>query len=300
MSELLKKQMFFLLGFALLAAGCNMKRMVINSSYLMVEESMKAFYEEPDTKLAAEAAPSNLKLLEGMAMGAPENDDIELAVSQMMGMYAFGFLEDGTEDEKAQEIANQRARGLYIRARNRAIDVLEKTADFRSAMSRDLDRFKEHLEAYGKEQVPALFWTAFNWGLYVNLSRTDIAALSDLPKVIALAERIAALDETYFFGGAHLFLMVSHGSVGPSVGGNPQRAKAEYEKAWRISGGKYLMIKYLFAKHYCQQTLDEALFKKLLEEIIHAPRDLFPEQALANNLAKEKAARLLKKAADIF
>jgi hypothetical protein len=60
------------------------------------------------------------------------------------------------------------------------------------------------------------------------------------------------------------------------------------------------MIKYLFAKFYCRQTLDEELFNRLLGEIIRAPYDLFPEQALSNNLAKEKAARLLKQAEDIF
>lgn len=300
MGDLLYKQILLGLVIGLVIAGCDMKRLVINSSYLMVEESMQAFYEEPDTRLAAEAAPSQLKLLEGMAKGSPENYDIQLAAAQMLGMYAFGFLEDSTSDEDAQERADQRARGLYLRAREYGIRVLQQTADFRTAMGLDLDRFKAHLAEYDEAQVPALFWTAFSWGLYVNLSRADISALADLPKVTALAEHIATLNEDYFFGGAHLFLMVAYGSVGPSVGGNPEKAKDHYEQAWRISDGKYLMIKYLFAKTYCQQTLDEALFNKLLTEIIEAPADLFPEQALSNNLAMEKAARLLKRAEDIF
>ncbi|MDJ0762030.1 MAG: TRAP transporter TatT component family protein [Myxococcota bacterium] len=300
MNSFAYKQMLLVMVFGITAAGCNMKQMVIKSSYLMMEDSMKAFNEEPDTQLAAEAAPSNLKLLEGMAKGAPENAEIQLAAAQMLGMYAFGFLEDSTADETAQEIANQRARNLYRRAREYSINALEQAAAFRSAMNQDSDQFKAHLTQYDQAQVPALFWTAFSWGLYVNLSRTDIAALADLPKVMALTERIAELDERYFFGGAHMFLMVSYGSVGPSVGGDPQKAKAHFEKAWQISGGKYLMTKYLFAKYYCQQTLDEALFKKLLTEIINAPNDLFPEQTLSNTLAKEKAARLLKQTQDIF
>ena len=115
-----------------------------------------------------------------------------------------------------------------------------------------------------------------------------------------IAERVIELDEKHYFGSAHLFLMVYYGSVGKVMGGSPEKAKEEYEKAWEIGKGKYLLPKYLFAKTYCLQTLDRELFEKLLGEIIHAPDDLLPEQALTNAIIKVKARRLLNMADDLF
>jgi hypothetical protein len=284
----------------LVAAGCDMKRLVIRSSYLMVSEAEAAFFEEPDTILAAEAAPANLKLIEGMARGVPDDPELQIAAARMLSLYAFGFLEDCCEGADEQERGDDRARAIHKRALAYATRALDREIDFSGLMKRDLETFEAGLDKLGEEQVPALFWATFAWGLYINLSRADVAAVADLPKVAALSRRIAKLDETYFFGGAHLFLMVYYGSLGPAVGGDPVKSKAAYEKAWEIGGEAFLMTKYLFAKYYCQQTLDRDLFEKLLHEIIDAPDDLLPEQRLSNALSKQKAARLLARADDLF
>ncbi|MBN2715089.1 MAG: hypothetical protein JXX14_04490 [Deltaproteobacteria bacterium] len=280
--------------------GCNYKQMVINSSYLMVDEAIISFFAEPDTQLAAQAAPANLKLLEGMAKGAPENADIQLATAQLYGMYALGFLEDSTADEDAQEAANARAAQLYLRAFGYAQKALQQQVDFKSMMTMDIEQFREALKHFEKEDVPALFWAAFNWGLYINMSRSDLQAIGDLPKVQAMANRIIELDERYYYGGAHLILMVYNGVLGPAMGGNPKMTKQAYYKAWRISGRKFLMTKYLFARYYCLQTQNRWYFEKLLNEIIDAPDNLLESQSLANALAKEKAARLLAQVDDLF
>jgi TRAP transporter T-component len=286
--------------FSMIAGGCNLKRIVINSSYLMVEEAQASFFEEPDTQFALDAAPANLKLIEGMARGVPENGEIQLAAAKMLSMYAFGFLEDCCSDEDVQEKSNERARGFYLRGRSHAIRTLDLESDFSSLMDKDLDTFTAGLSEYDEDQVPALFWAAFSWGLYINVSRSDISAVAALPKVAAMAERVAQLDESYFYGGAHMFLMVFYGSMGKALGGDPDKAKAHFEKAWELGGGKFLMTKYLFAKYYCQQTLDRELFEKLAAEILDAPDDLLPEQRLPNALAKEKVARMLSAADDVF
>ena len=287
--------------FACIAAGgCSYKYMVINSSFVMVEESMASFFEETDTVLAAQAAPANLKLIEGMARGNPRNLDIQMAASQLIAMYAFGFLEDCCTDEDEQDIANERARHLYLRAREYAVRVLDDHEDFSAIMEMDLQSFEIALQNYDEDHIDPLFWTALSWGLYINLSRHDVAAVADMSKVAALARRVIQLDPTHFYGGAHMFLMVFHGTLGPALGGNPDEAKAEYERAWQAGDKSYLMTKYMFAKTYCQQTLNRELFEQVLGEIIDAPDDLLPEQGLANQLAKEKAARLLNQADEIF
>lgn len=294
------RAIFSVLCLSMLVGGCNMKRLVIRTSYPMVEEAVNAFFEETDPILAGQAAPGNLKLLEGMARGDPENPEIQLAASRMLAMYTFGYLEDAYDDEDEQEAANQRAKALYLRGRNHAIRVLKMEADFDQMMQMNLDDFKKAIKAYQREDVPALLWCAFNWGLYINLSRDDLSAVADLPKVAAMAERVIALDESYYYGSAHIFMMVFYGSLGKALGGDPDKAKAAFERAWKISAGRYLPTKYLFAKTYCLQTLDRPLFEELLNDILEAPDDVLPEQALATAVMKRKAKRLLNMADDIF
>jgi hypothetical protein len=47
-------------------------------------------------------------------------------------------------------------------------------------------------------------------------------------------------------------------------------------------------------------TQNRPLFEQTLQEILDAPLDLFPEQALANQLAKRRAAHWLKRANVLF
>lgn len=283
-----------------LSTGCNMKRLVINSSYVLVEEATASFFEEPDTLLAREAAPSNLKLIEGMAHGSPQNPEILTAASQLLGAYAFGFLEDCCVDDADQETANERAKALYLRGRDYAVRALDLSVDFSAMLEMDQVAFEQALETIEEDDVAPLFWTTFNWGLYINLSRADLTALSDLSRVVALAKRVAALDPMFFYGGADMFQMVFNASLGPAVGGSPELAKQAYERAQKASGGRFLLTKYLYAKYYPLQMMDRELFERLLNEIIAAPVDLLPEQRLSNQLAKEKAVRLLSRADDLF
>jgi hypothetical protein len=280
--------------------GCNMKRLVINSSYALVEESTASFFAEPDSQLAKEAAPANLKLIEGMTQGSPKNEKLLTSAAQLLGAYAFGFLEDCCLDEDAQEAANERARALYLRSRDYAIAALNLDYDFKTMLKLEQAAFEKALEKIDVEGVPPLFWATFSWGLYINLTRSDLEALADLSRVAAMARRVQTLDPSYFYGGADMFLMVFASAMGPAVGGSPEQAKQAYERAIKQSDGKFLLTKYLFAKYYGQQTMDRALFEKTLQEILDAPLNALPEQNLSNQLAKEKAARLLAQAEDLF
>ena len=60
------------------------------------------------------------------------------------------------------------------------------------------------------------------------------------------------------------------------------------------------MAKFLLAKYVGVTTQDRTLFEQSLQDIISAPADLFPEQALANQLAKRRAKRWIKRADELF
>ncbi len=84
------------------------------------------------------------------------------------------------------------------------------------------------------------------------------------------------------------------------MGGDPEAAKRYFDEAIQATGGKYLMVKVLMAKTYAVVTQDRALYESLLKEVLNTPASVFPEQRLANELAKRRAKRYLDHVEDYF
>jgi hypothetical protein len=164
----------------------------------------------------------------------------------------------------------------------------------------DITAFREAVKTFGKDDVPAIFWTAFSWGSYVNITRTDVAGLADLSKVQALIEFVAEKDPAFYHGGAYLFLGVIEGTTPRSLGGNPDKAKEYFEKCLAINGGKFLMTQLYYARTYAIATQDQPLFESLLKKVEEASPDILPEARLANIIAKKKARKLLAQSNELF
>lgn len=158
-----------------------------------------------------------------------------------------------------------------------------------------LDDFKLALNKFGKKDVPALFWAAFNWGNLINFSKDSPEAIVELPKVEAMMRRVLELDDTYNYSGPHLFLGAFYASRPPMLGGQPEEAKKEFELAIEQTGGKYYMAKVLYAQFYAVQTQNKGLFESLLKEVASADPAAMPAQRLANEIAIRRAQILLQK-----
>ncbi len=84
------------------------------------------------------------------------------------------------------------------------------------------------------------------------------------------------------------------------LGGNPDKSRNHFESALKITEGKFLLISLLYSKTYAVQNQDQELFEIQLKYVLNAPDDIFPEQRLANQIAKKKAAILLGKINELF
>jgi hypothetical protein len=284
---------------AIIFSGCSLKRTVINSTALFMDDVVDEFMAEPDALFAEQAAPANLKLLDGLIKGSDhQNDSLLLKGCKLYGMYALAFLEDAAADEKQDNENLSRASVFYKRAEDYGMDVLKRNSDFRSAAGGSYDDFVKVMPAFNKSDVEALFWTAFAWGSYINLNRNSADDVADLPKVKALIDRVIELDPDYFYGLPDLFLIVYY-SMPKMFGGDTDKAKAAYDAVERISDGKFAMADFYMAKFYAVQVQDKALFEKLLANINSMPGDVIPEE-LFTSVAKKKAAVLLKKEGDLF
>ena len=303
------KSMYVILTclFGMMIAGCSMTKMAANQTTAILIKATPVYDRESDLELAEQSIAGNLKLLEGLLEVTPDNSDLLLITSSSFTRYAFGFIEekidiaDEQNDFEEKERLIARAVDFYERGRKYGLRLIKKSGNrFRDEFDQSLEQFSSDLKEFKKKHVPALFWTAYAWGSIINLQQDEPARLAELPKVELMMQRVLELDETYFFGGAHLFYGAYYGGRPEMLGGDTKAGKKHLQRAVDISNGKYLMAKFLLAKYYAIPVQDRELFDRTLQAILSAPPDLFPEQRLANELAKRRAERWLKRADEFF
>jgi len=280
------------IGLCTLTLGaCTMGQMVARSTLPILESGNVAMNRETDLELARAAIPANLKLIEGLIQELPDNVDLRLQAAQGFYGYAYGFVED--ED-------NRRASGLYRRGWEHARQALQSSGFRADLTTLSTDEFRRHLDNLGRRAVPALFWTASCWAKWIDMNRNDPARIADMGKAAALMERVLELDENYYHGGAHLFFGVYYGARPPMLGGDFERSARHFEKARALTHGKLLLVDLLQAEYLAHQQLDRKQFHVLLTAVVNAPPDIYPEMALVNAIAQQKAGKLLAKEEEWF
>jgi hypothetical protein len=276
---------------AALAACSAVNRVAVNSTADVMTLGRGATLEEPDYQLARDALPAQLKLIETFLAAEPANRRLRRLAAEGFAGAAFLFVEDSDP---------ARAKSLYLRGRDHALAALALKSRFSGLADKTLDDFSAALKAASRDDVPDLFWAAFCWAGYVNLSKDDAGALAELPKVVALMTRVQELDPSYHFAGADIFFGVYYASRPRLLGGDPEKAKAAFERAHKATRGMYLMTHVLNARWYAVAVQDRELFKQLLTKVAEAPSGQLPEARLTDEAAKRKAAALLEKIDDYF
>jgi len=268
-----------------------LQTVAVKSTTGILDEGMKAVFEESDLTLAGQAIASDLKLLEALHKSDPGNDHLLVMLTQAYAGYALGFVEDQDPE---------RAKMFYARARDYGLEVLRKNKDFDRALGESPESFSRGVDTFSDEDVPALFWTANAWASLINLSIGDPEAVGDLYKVNAMMDFVLKHDEKFFYGSAHLYFGTILATTPKALGGNPGKAKEHFEQCLSIGEGKFLLPYVYYAKSYAVQVQDSTLFRSLLTKVEDAPIDILPEQRLVNAIAKEKAKALLAKMPDLF
>ena len=283
-----------LVGLAIFLAGCGntRARMTVRSMRPIMDKMNLAVNKNSDVELVREAMPASLVQMDGFIEADPENEDLLLRASEANGGYAFLFLMDSDKP---------RARELFGKAKQYALRVLLKSKAFYEAFDQGEEAFSKSLEDFHKDDVRALFFAANSWLSWIGLAHAeDPSALTDLPKVEAIMDRIIELDDTFNYGGVHALLGAYLASRPVMLGGSPTEADWHFKQAFQISDSKYLMWKYLYAKFYAVQTQDRELFIQTLQEVIAAPEDLLPEKIFVNEAARMKSRILLAEVDELF
>jgi hypothetical protein len=279
-----KMRLIITLSILLLSSACSMDKMLVRASLPMIEGGIEAMNQETDLELAEAAIPTNLKLLEGMIGIDPEN--ITLRTYAAQGFYGLGY---GFNEDYRQK----RASNFYLRGRKHGLTALALSGANKLDKG-SLDSFESELKNLDKDAVAALFWTASNWAKWIDMNRDKPESIAQLPKPTAMMQRVLELDETFYFGSAHMYFGVYYGSRSPMFGGDFKKARHHFDRAREITKGKLLVADLLQAQYLARQEFDREDFHNRLTKIINAPEDLYPELALLNQVAKRKAQIFLK------
>jgi len=292
--------------------GCSTTQIAAASTVGIIGQAWPAIerYEDPD--LAEEAIPASIATMDGLLEIRPKDTELRLMVARALGSYGFGFMEDHMEaalandDEKGSEHFRKRAALAYGRCRDLALGNLTLWEDegggAQAQLKKGVPAWTDYLKKFddAEKVVPTLFWGAYCWGRYIGVNRDDMNAIADLPYASALADRVLALDPTYYGHAPHALRGGLLGTVPAQLGGKPQEAKKEFEASISATQGKNLMYLVIEAQIVAVALQDRALYQKLLNTTLSAPVNIDPDQVLVNQLAKRRAERYLAQTDQLF
>jgi hypothetical protein len=275
-----------ILTIAVFLSGCAHKAAVEPPTGSFLEDIYATANTNPDVDMFNAAMPPYLQYMDNSIL--PVSPDLlYYRLSGAYYGYAFCFVEDTDKKE---------ASSLYLKGRDLALTELKRYRLFFTAMTYEstILEFKASLPAsFGKAQIQGLYWAAMNWAGWINLNLDKPEALADIPKVEAMLEFVTVLDSSYNSGSVYAALGSLHANRTKEQGGNPERAKEEFDNAFTYSGNSYLTFHVMYAQYYARQIQDKELFKKTLATVTETPANTYAEKTFVNEVARRKAKVLL-------
>lgn len=240
---------------------------------------------QTDIDLVCEGAPAYLLMIDSMLVSSPNNHNLLLAGAQSFSAYATALAECGeSEDRRISPIADK-AKLYGLALLNRHLPSIAKM---------DYDALDRELSKLGQSDVPDVFWGTFGWLTWVQDQQGSPAAIADIVFIEKIMARLLEIDESYQGGSIHLFFGSYYAAKPAMFGGRPDLSKIHFEKALLISKHRFLLTQTTYAETLARTTLDQELHDRLLKEVLDFPLDSAPEFGLSNQIAVNRAKRMLK------
>jgi hypothetical protein len=279
-------QIFILFVVLSEVSGC--ARLAVNS---LMGPTVANLQRQTDLDLVCEGTSSFLLMLDSMLESNPNDETLLMTATQAFSAYAVALDVCGKPE---------RAATVSTKAKKYGLALLSKRNDLKSIASIEPSALRNALADMGKNDTAPLFWAGNGWATWIRYQEGSPASLADLVRVEQVMLRVIELDETFYHGGAHLFLGAYYGAKPPQLGGKPEESRHHFEKALAISRREFLPTQTAYAQIYAKMVFDKELFVQLLQEVINFPVEKRPDIALANQAAKRSAAQLLKQVDRFF
>ncbi len=274
------------LALPLLLSGC--ASLLVPPLVTPLQQSLE---RQSDLDLLRDGTPSLLLIMDGLLTASPDDRRLQVAAARAYSSYAALLAEYNRRDD---------ARRYAEKGKELSLALLGRLPGLADIATLPVDQCRQAVARTSRQDLPTLFWGGWGWATWIRLQEGAPAAMIALPKVQLLMERVVALDDTYYYGSAHLFLGVLLGTKPPLFGGRPEESRAHFERALAIAHRRFLATQVAYAETYARQVFNRDLFASLLKEVLDQPLTATPNLTAANRLAKLRAERLLRHIDDYF
>lgn len=289
--------------------GCSFSKLAADQTAGLLDQAAPALDAFWDYEVAGIGTPGAIMQLEAFHAVTPDNEKLALNLAKAYVGYAVGWVEADYEiayaagDMDRADRLRQRARLLYLRARNLALHALHVRDSGIDDVLKTHDDAK--LASYLKreytdeEDVAPVFWTGMAWGAAINMSLDQPDLIAELPTAKALVVHAKELDDGFFNGGAYVFLGSMESAFPKAMGGDPEKGRAIFEQGLQRTQRKNHMMLVNYARVYAVNTQNRELYVKLLTEVLEAG-DLGQRVRLTNKVARRRAERYLAQTPELF
>jgi TRAP transporter T-component len=300
----------------LFLAACDLGRFTVSTTSKVLARAQPAMQQEADYQLAYDAIPGTLKTVEGFWVVDPDNKILMALLTEGYCQYGTAFVEDDWEVAKfaknIEAIAyhNARATNIFTRCLNYALKQLGES--WQTGLFEAPEAVARLAAGTGGDQRTPLMWTALALGSIINHNLNRPEMLSYLSTVKIILDRVLELDRVSIPARKdhaalpHIAYGMLYSAGGAQVGGDPAKAKAEFEAALRLTSdaehpdGRLLLARTLMAYRVGVMTQDRAFFHAQLKQVLETPPSVWPEQRLANEVAHRRARRYLSHEKELF
>lgn len=281
MTRLRLLKMLCMGGLALWLSGCAISDLQGNLG--------AAVLDNDDLTLVGDGLPTYMLMMDGMVKTWPDDAGVLASAANIYSAYAGIFVSDKT-----------RASAMSKKALDYALRGLcAENDDLCHADTQPLKTFEAALADTDDDDLNALFTLGSTWAGWIQLNSGNWMAIAQLARVRMIMQRVVAIDSGYNFGQAHMYLGVLYSLLPKALGGQPDKARAEFEQSIELSGDKNLMAKVFYAKQYARMTGNKELFESLLAQVAGADPHA-SGLTLQNVYAKKLAQQLQADAANDF
>ena len=270
-----------------LNAGC--ASLMSSAASGLAEDLSAAVLNQNDPETVRDGAPAYLLLMDSFLEGDPDNPALLTAAANLYATYGFVFVDDP-----------ERAARLTERARSYSTAALCER--YKPSCSWDGMQFEEYeatLDGLTERHADVVFSHGLASLAYIRKHSSDYTAIAMLPYSQALLERYLEINDGSDDGAIHTYLGILDTLLPPSLGGEPEKGRAHFERAIELSHGRNLGAKVEYAEGYARLLYERELHDSLLNEVIAAD-PVEPGSTLLNVLAQRRARDLLASADDYF
>jgi len=298
---MINKKLGKYIGLALIITIINGCSLYIDS---FTNDLNQAIITSNDPQTVMQALPAYIVFIDSLIKDDPEDKKTLIASVNLMNAYAslLGSQLDLVKDLPDYEIIRIKNQQKILN--KKSLKRAEKAICIQNKLLCNLTKIKfselnNKIENLNADDMALLYKVSVAWVSWVQVNTDDWNAMAQIAQIKFIMEKVIVYNELIDNGNAHVYLGVLNSLIPTALGGKPEKGKQHFESAIRISKGRNIMAKALYAEYYARLVFDEKLHKKLISEIL-TDENINKHNGLINTLAIKKAKALQRSAPDYF